>query len=294
MGDKNNKIIPGPGDIGGSFLRDDYILNYRPKIDFVEPAQEIAEKLPHVPSITIDDMRDRTKNLINGLEAVAKLNDQAQLRIDQRVRNNGGLDIKLDAKKDAVTIAAMKRRFPNKENPTIISYDDYKQALECLNNSALNVPQTTSKDIQGALEMSQAINKDMPGVLNGPGALNGPGVLNGPGTLNGPGVLNGPDALNISQIISNNIQGILNVPQVTSKDIQDAQADPLRTNFGGVNNLNGENRPEISSSAAGITPIDTDKFQSSAVIALFILMLPLVTEEIKKSIAIHLVTAIHA
>ena len=270
MGDKNNKIIPGPGDIGGSFLRDDYILNYRPKIDFVEPAQEIAEKLPHVPSITIDDMRDRTKNLINGLEAVAKLNDQAQLRIDQRVRNNGGLDIKLDAKKDAVTIAAMKRRFPNKENPTIISYDDYKQALECLNNSALNVPQTTSKDIQGALETSQAINKDIPGVLNG------------------------PDALNISQIISNNIQGILNVPQVTSKDIQDAQADPLRTNFGGVNNLNGENRPEISSSAAGITPIDTDKFQSSAVIALFILMLPLVTEEIKKSIAIHLVTAIHA
>lgn len=277
MARKKDTDIPLPGDTDSDFIDDRFILEYRPSIDFVEPDQESyqeayknADELQEaieitraaeqaIPGITaesgtgtgvpeleellrdlgereqarlreqeldgsLDELRDRTDQVVNGLEAVAKLSDLAQKRIDQRVNTAGGLTMKLDLVKDAHVVAAMKRKFPDKDDPTQITYDDYKRALDCVKESA---PTEDS------------------------------------------------------------------LPAVTAKDIRDAKADPNRTNFGGVNNQQGENRPEISSPISGLEPLDLNKFQKESVKALFALMLPLIAAQDKLSIAQHLITAPH-
>ena len=79
----------------------------------------------------------------------------------------------------------------------------------------------------------------------------------------------------------------------TTNDIFMAKNDILRTDFGGLNNKQGENRPEISSPANSVAPIDLDAFQKAGVIALFALMLPLIQGETHKAILEHLATAKH-
>ena len=156
MPNKKDVEIPMPGDLGNSFEEADEILNYRPRIEYVEPDPQYFQ-----PSIeeeeepeTIDDVRDRTQNLVNGLDAVAKLVDIAQKRVDARVKAGGGMTVKLDAKRDYHVIAAMKRRFPDKEDPTQITYDDYKAALDCLQKTSPaqtdGVPRVTAADIRAA------------------------------------------------------------------------------------------------------------------------------------------------
>jgi len=157
VANKKDVTIPMPGDIGNSFEETDEILNYRPLIEYVEPDPQYFQPAVDVKPEpeTIDSIRDRTQNLINGLSAVAKLVDIAQKRIDARVKANGGLTIKLDPKRDYHTIAAMKRRFPDKLDPTQITYDDYKGALDCLQKTAPaattgGMPQVTAADIRTA------------------------------------------------------------------------------------------------------------------------------------------------
>lgn len=102
---------------------------------------------------SLDELRDRTEQVVNGLEAIAKLTDLAQKRIDQRVNAAGGLTVKLDPVKEAHVIAAMKRKFPDKEDPTQITYDDYKKALDCVQQAAPSedsLPTVTAKDIRDA------------------------------------------------------------------------------------------------------------------------------------------------
>ena len=275
MARKKDTNIPLPGDTDSDFTDSRDFLEYKPIIDFVEPEQEnyqeayknadelqeaikvtsaaersttgiTAESGTGVPELdellrdlgereqarlkeqqeegSLDELRDRTAQVVNGLEAVTKLVDLAQKRVDQRVNAAGGLTVKLDPVKDAHVIAAMKRKFPDKDDPTQITYDDYKKALDC------------SK---------------------------------------------GPDVTED------------NLPVVKAKDIRDAKADPNRTNFGGIDNQHGENRPEISSPVSNLDPINLNKFQKEAVKALFALMLPLIMAQDQLSIAQHLVTAPH-
>jgi hypothetical protein len=66
-------------------------------------------------------------------------------------------------------------------------------------------------------------------------------------------------------------------------EIQKAELDPLRTDFGGVNNTNGENRPEISS-PMNIQPLDMPAFQQQVIQALFTTLTPMITGLIKKLI----------
>lgn len=221
MADKSKTNFPLPQDTDSSFEEENFLLNYRPRIEFVEPDQEIYEIPYEEPKETIDSFRDRTEKLINGLSAAAKLMDATQKRIDQRVNSGGGVTVKLDPKRDAVTIAAMKRRFPDKEDPTQITYDDYKAVLDCIEKSAAD-----------------------------------------------------PIA-------------------VSAADLQAAQSNSLKTDFGGYGNQNGENRPEISSSANAMEPLDLDLFQKGAVLALFAMMLPLIKIEDKKEIVEHMVTSKH-
>jgi hypothetical protein len=218
---KNSLNITMPGDVGHSFEQDDFLLNYRPKIEFVEPVQEFSEPPLLVEEETIDSSRDRTQSLIDGYRGVVGLIDIAQQKIDLRVKAAGGLSIRLDPVKDQHVISAMKRRFPDKADSTIIDYEDYKQVVDCVNS-------------------------------HGP-------IL----------------------------------PTITTADLRAAKADPLRTDFGGVGNQNGENRPEISSATETVAPIDLDAFKKGAVIALFALLYPLIKKEDKIEILQHLVTAPH-
>jgi len=220
MADKKKANFVVPEDVANAFDDDYDIFKFRPVIEYIEPDQLKDTQAAEEPE-TIDSFRDRATSLKTNLEALGKLFDATQEKIDNRVRTGGGFTAKLDRVNDAATIAAMKRRFPDKADPTQVSYDDYKQALNCLNESTI------------------------------------------------PPL--GP----------------------TAEDIRQAKADPLRTDFGGINNQNGENRPEISSPLNSIKPIDTESFQKSAVIALFALMLPMIQSQTSSQIAVHLASAPH-
>lgn len=148
MADKNRTTLPLANDTDDRFEESRFVLNYRPVIEFVEPAQEHYEPIVDPTPPTIDSFRDRTRALVDGLDAISKLADLAQKRVDSRVKSSGGLNIKLDPQKDAMTVAAMKRRFPDKADPTEITYDDYKKALDCLNKSAVEPPSVKSEDMK--------------------------------------------------------------------------------------------------------------------------------------------------
>jgi hypothetical protein len=193
--------------------QDDFILNYRPTIAFVEPEQTPGE--PHVvqPETTLDDTLNRADKVVADLNSIAALSDTIQQSVDAKVIALGGLDIKLDPNRDFATIAAMKRRFPEKKDPTTISYNDYRAALDCLQ------------------------------------------------------------------------MGALALQQVDPKDVLNAQLDPFRTSFGGLDNVNGQNRPELSS-AANIQPLNIAAFQEQALLALFKMLEPLITKLIGKVVGL--------
>lgn len=204
------KADPVLGVGGRSFdEQDDFILNYRPVIDYVEPEQLESEP-PPPPAPTLDDARNQSQQILDGLNKVAELADAIQQRIDQRVLSGGGTDIKLDPVKDYATIAAMKRKFPEKADPTTISYEDYRSALDCLQRQSLPPP------------------------------------------------------------------------AITQADMAAAKSDPLRTDFGGYGNQNGENRAEVSSPANSMQSFDAGGFQKMAILKLFTMMLPLIFPD-KKS-----------
>lgn len=222
MNNKDKSEFVLPSDTDETYNEDYEILTYKPNIGFVEPEQEPISYNEDPPEESTDDTRDKTKTLINNLDNLSKLFGLAQQRVDNKVKAGGGVTIKLDPVKDAATIAAMKRKFPDKADPTQLTYDDYKDALECINNSVKSLELVTEKDLLSAL------------------------------------------------------------------------SDPLRTDFGGYGNQKGENRPELSNNSSSVEPVDMDAFKKGAVIALFLLLLPLIVPKIKAEIAEHLITAPHS
>ena len=152
MGRKIKTRVPMPEDFGSDFERDDHILNYRPKIDFVLPPPELGPqgaKVEEPEKETIDSLRKRTADLIQGLQVANNLADLALKRIDDRVAADGGLRIHLDSLVDAPVISAIQRRFPELD-PNYIDYHTYKKALDCLNKQAKPLPQITAADLQAA------------------------------------------------------------------------------------------------------------------------------------------------
>jgi hypothetical protein len=79
---------------------------------------------------------------------------------------------------------------------------------------------------------------------------------------------------------------------VSNADILTAKTEPLRTSFGGMGTQPGGNRTEINAPSS-VSPIDLEAFQAAGVIALFTLMLPLLTQQTAKAIGIHLASAPH-
>lgn len=143
MAKKEKARFSLPSDAGHSFDDEDFILNYRPKIEYVEPEPlDVLDTLPlKEEPTTIDTLRDRTQNLIDGYRAVEKLVDAAQARVDARAKD---FKVKLDPKKDQITISAVKRFFPEKLDPTEITYDDYKKCLAKMNEGCAPEPPALS------------------------------------------------------------------------------------------------------------------------------------------------------
>jgi len=76
-------------------------------------------------------------------------------------------------------------------------------------------------------------------------------------------------------------------PQVSQIDMDLAKKNPLLVEFGGLANRAGENRPEISSPANNIKPVDTEQLQTAGTLAMFKKMYPLIHREIEAEIQKH-------
>jgi len=207
---KYERAVSLPGEVGNSFENEDYVLTYKPVIEYVAPETiELDDGIQAAVPRTIEGVRQETEDLIEGYRAIKELSEIAQQRIDQRVEAAGGLTIHLDPKADSSVIAAMKRRFPDGD-PTKITYDQYRDCL---------------------------------------------------------------DAQRRNQV---------DLPLVSATDIQNAKADPFRTDFGGLGNLAGMNRAEIASPAQVVEPIDITSFQTTVVKQLFEMLTPMIKDLILK------------
>ena len=82
-------------------------------------------------------------------------------------------------------------------------------------------------------------------------------------------------------------------PQVVQSDVDLAKKNPLQTEFGGLANQMGENRPEVSSPAGNIKPVDTQQLQTAGVLTLFKKMYPLIRRELEAEIQKHETTKKH-
>ena len=135
------------------FTEEDYVLNYKPVIEFIEPDSSYIEQIPdEKPKVeTTENTRDRMQKLINGLDQLKKLFNTAQQRVDNRVKASGGVTIQLDKVKDAHVIDAIRRRFPNKADPTQLTYEDYRDAIDCVNGTVNTEYPITSKEMDEAL-----------------------------------------------------------------------------------------------------------------------------------------------
>jgi len=209
---KEEVELPLGSELSNSFEEEDHLLNYKPTIEWEEPPEEFLEdNIPIAPDSNIDETKQRVQGVIDGYNRITQLADAVQKQVDTRV---GTLDINLDPAVDAHTIAAIKRRFPTKD-PNTLTYNMYRQALQCLQNNAIQAPQVTATDVQGA------------------------------------------------------------------------KNDPTRTNFGGLGNKAGQNRAEVSSAANSMKPLDLQKYQKQATLAMFKLMEDLVSNNSDKRIKKH-------
>ncbi len=209
---------PGPGDIGHSFETEDTILNYKPTIEYEEPPQEESTQPAEPEKNELEELRNRTQDLISGYKAVQELVVVAKQRVDAKAAD---MEVSLDPIADAAAQSALKRCFPDAPDHSKITYEQYKACLT---------------------RMAKA------------GAL---------------------------------------TPQVLPSDIEAAKANPLQTDFGGLGNQMGQNRPEVSSPAGNVKPIDLKAFQIAGVLALFKMMWPLIKREDKLEILQHKLDSKH-
>jgi len=139
-----------PLDENLDFTEEDHLLHYRPRIEWEEPPDEYLTDTSTKPASTdIETTRQKTEALINGYKRVNQIIDLVKKKIDSRVKAQGGLDVKLDSLQDQATIAAIKRKFPDKD-ASKITYDMYKDALACMNKASLSPLAVTSADIKAA------------------------------------------------------------------------------------------------------------------------------------------------
>lgn len=212
MADKKRVSLPLANDVGHTFEDQDRILNYRPKIQYVAPPTEQDGARIDVPNPSsgnnLDNLRKRTEDIIKGYEEVKALAEVAKKRIDDRVEAAGGLTITLDPNRDAHTIAALKRQFPDLPDHTKLDYKTYKQAMNCARVGANPPPAISIDDIKAA--KADPYRTDFGGRGNLPGA-NRPEISN-PANPIPPIDINAFQAAGIIALF-----GLL-LPQITADD----------------------------------------------------------------------------
>jgi len=120
------------------------ILNFVPKIRFIEPEQvpgEVPTEHLVVPA-SLDEIRSSVTDIIEQYDAIETLADATQERINERAK---GLSIKLDLAQDAHVLDALKRHF-NDPDKTEITYDDYFQCIQEANEAARENVLTAQQD----------------------------------------------------------------------------------------------------------------------------------------------------
>ena len=120
-----------------NFSKQRNILNFRPKIYFIEPDQIdedtetfLGKKDPPDPNAiqTIDENKEEVSSLIEEFKEIEELCDLAQERINTRAKD---MIINLDPQQDAHIIDSLRRHF-NDPTKNSITYDDY---IHCLNQT---------------------------------------------------------------------------------------------------------------------------------------------------------------
>lgn len=107
-----------------SFANTRDLLERRPNIQFVEPAQIHVEQTPTVLAPSLEDRNLQTKQIINQYKRLEDLYDLAQQRIDTRAKKFKAC---MDPELDAAAIQSLKRQFGDVE--PCISYEQYKACL---------------------------------------------------------------------------------------------------------------------------------------------------------------------
>ena len=108
-------------------------LDFRPEIEFVEPDQIEVQPPLKKPSRTLEEAKKALQGIIDSYREIEVMADLAQKRVDTRAQN---FEIGLDPKTDVHVIAALMRHFPDKKDPTKITFDDYKHCIEAMSKHA--------------------------------------------------------------------------------------------------------------------------------------------------------------
>jgi len=149
------------------FERESDVFNRRPIIEWeVPPIDEddafYSTKETEEYETELKDLRETVDDLINSYNALEKLADVIENKINDKVK---GYVVKLNPVIDSHVIEAIKRAFPEVEDPTKINFEMYKQCLARYNKS--NTPVISEKDVQEA--KNDPTRTDFGGYGNEPG-----------------------------------------------------------------------------------------------------------------------------
>jgi len=244
------------------------ILEFRPKIAFVEPDQKPGEiegiDYPQIEDV--QDAREKIKRLANAVNVLA---GAVQARVDSKAKD---MFISLDPTVDQDAIQAMKRRYPGAD-PTKITYDQYR---ECKNGLRAHGEEVAKQAIVTPEQVAKARDDLYAGGLigtNAPGsnrsALLRTGGVTPQTTGAGIGVGTGADRFGLRSTGLG--KGLGDKNQDNNEDT-DPPADRTgvgpggnkRPGFGGYDKADagsGGFRPELNTSGQIIQPMDVEKMQ---------------------------------
>lgn len=142
------------------------ILAFRPNIRYIEPDQQPGEIDPITPDSTqletIQAERARLKQLAKAINALATA---TQAKADEKAK---GMAIKLDPKVDATVIAAMKRMYPD-DDPTQITYDQYRECKERMIDKGRELGQKVLTTEEDVLAAAASMNRETAAQMGGYG-----------------------------------------------------------------------------------------------------------------------------
>lgn len=104
------------------------ILKNRPQINFVEPELDTTPDIRAVSEQQLEDLDSRREKIRNLADAVTKLIDVMQARVDQKAKD---FVVDLDPRVDAAAVQALRRQYPDADD-TQITYDQYRKAKQAL------------------------------------------------------------------------------------------------------------------------------------------------------------------